>query len=473
MSSIHNFFTIYGATITAPSIPSPPDPDPPVQEPTGVSPIPEPTENTILYYVSDSDGSDAFDGLTISTPKKTLSAGLTLLNIINGDYRLLLKRGDTFFKQNFDKPTKVGASGEAPMVIAAYGTGNKPIVTADSGTNIMSLTGGGGAPSIYSDWAVADIDFYQSLRDLSSPDYVAGATVGGFVCLRGMENFTLYNCEFRFCNVGASIQDFDDAGFDNVLIRDCNFVDSWAEDPVHSQGMFIEGGTGIITTFDIEGCIFDHCGWNDAAPNGEKTGFNHSLYIQSDPSLAVGDVTVSGCAFIRSSSNGIQLRPGGLLTDCLFLENPIAALVGAGDVPVPGGISGTFINNVIMETSTIDGATRGWGIDIGNASGVNITNNIVANIVNPSGSPFAYWDTTGVTYSGNKTYDWVSDPPHASEHSVNDGPFNDPTRTVASFDGVAGGPGTKESFYSNFRVRASGYHIQTVLNYLRAGFEAP
>lgn len=484
MSTVFNFFSIYNTLIVAGGAPGGGG----GEEgggggdygfgagASGPSPIPEPTANTTIYYVSDSDGDDANDGLSIANPKKTLSAGLALLNANNGDYRLLLKRGDTFFEQDLDAPNKVGASGAAPMVIGAYGSGNRPIITPSSGNDLMTLSGGGGRPEIYSNWALSDLDIYASTRDPDSVDYAPGTSVGGLSILRGMENFTIYNCAFRFCTLGISIIDFDDFGQSGVLIQDCDFLDSWQEASIaHSQGMYFEGTntTGVLSeNITIKGCIFDHCGWNETAPDAQQTVFNHDLYIQSSQSIS-NKITISGCAFTRASANGIQLRPGGTIVDCLFLDNPISALIGGGTPPLAGGVTGVINGSIIMGTNTIDGADRGWGVDISNDNDVQVTNCIVANIGVPApSSPFAYWDNgSGTMFTNVKEYEWASEPPHSSEYSgAITGVFNDPTRTYIDFDSSLGGSGTVDSFYGNFRARASGYSIGDVLTYLGNGF---
>lgn len=85
-----------------------------------------PTEITgTVYYVSN-NGDDSNNGTSESTPWKTI-AKVTGSNLNPGD-GILFKRGDTWVLSNSISP-KIGTS-SAYVVYGAYGTGEKPILTA-------------------------------------------------------------------------------------------------------------------------------------------------------------------------------------------------------------------------------------------------------------------------------------------------------------------------------------------------------
>ncbi len=83
------------------------------------------------YFLSSSGGNDAWDGTSPARPWQTLGRA-SRAKLAPGD-RLLLKRGDTFAGQ-----LEVRSSGVAghPVIISAYGTGPKPLVTGSPAQGI-------------------------------------------------------------------------------------------------------------------------------------------------------------------------------------------------------------------------------------------------------------------------------------------------------------------------------------------------
>ena len=77
------------------------------------------------YYVS-SSGSDAANGLSESTPWKSISKVNSAFSYLEAGDRILFKRGDTFYGS-----LTVTASGVAgnPVIIGAYGSGSNPVLT--------------------------------------------------------------------------------------------------------------------------------------------------------------------------------------------------------------------------------------------------------------------------------------------------------------------------------------------------------
>ena len=77
------------------------------------------------YYVS-SVGSDAANGLSESTPWKSIAKVNTVFSSCNAGDKILFRRGDTFYGTIMI--TKSGLAG-SPITIGAYGTGEDPVVT--------------------------------------------------------------------------------------------------------------------------------------------------------------------------------------------------------------------------------------------------------------------------------------------------------------------------------------------------------
>ena len=96
------------------------------------------------YYIS-SSGNDANNGLSSSTPWKTIAKVNSSFSTLKPGDRILFNRGDTLY--GTINVTKSGSSGN-PITIGAYGTGANPIITGfttvnawtDLGSNIWEST---------------------------------------------------------------------------------------------------------------------------------------------------------------------------------------------------------------------------------------------------------------------------------------------------------------------------------------------
>ncbi|NDP27594.1 MAG: T9SS type A sorting domain-containing protein, partial [Flavobacterium sp.] len=86
------------------------------------------------YYIS-SSGNDANNGISISTPWKTITKVNSKFSTLNPGDKILFNRGDAFYGSLVI--SKSGASG-SPITIGAYGAGEKPIITGF--TNVTAWT---------------------------------------------------------------------------------------------------------------------------------------------------------------------------------------------------------------------------------------------------------------------------------------------------------------------------------------------
>jgi uncharacterized repeat protein (TIGR02059 family) len=77
------------------------------------------------YYIS-SSGNDSNNGLSSTTPWKTIAKVNSSFSIVKSGDKILFKRGEIFYGTL--KVTKSGSSGN-PIIIGAYGTGDNPIIT--------------------------------------------------------------------------------------------------------------------------------------------------------------------------------------------------------------------------------------------------------------------------------------------------------------------------------------------------------
>ncbi|MCX5690846.1 MAG: right-handed parallel beta-helix repeat-containing protein, partial [Planctomycetota bacterium] len=133
----------------------------------------------------------------------------------------------------------------------------------------------------------------------------------------------------------------------------CIIVDAYFDTTAHSQGIYASKVDGLL----VEECVIDHNGWKGDVAGTGPTIFNHNIYVQGD----CGPATIRRNIISAASSHGCQLRPGGMLSDNLFIGNPLAAFVAADINPVVS----TMENNVVYLGRDIDPANqRGSGLEV-------------------------------------------------------------------------------------------------------------
>lgn len=370
-----------------------PEPEPPQQTSFGW-PIDDegwadlqPSEDTRRVYVSNDGNDDAPGaGLSIDKPAQTLAKGISLLRDGYPDW-LLLRRGDTWPGERIWLGQN-GRSQTEPCVVTAYRDPNETPGNSDD------------RPTIQGEWRVMG-------------DYVAVVslkTVNGAVGRFKGNHSLIEDCLFDNAMVIAQ----QIAGvLENTCLRRCVIIDSHTTLDQHRQGVYCENGDGVF----MEQCLFDHNGWSETVPDAEPTAFNHNVYIQYNNTNVVFRDNISA----RSSSHGVQVRPGGVVTGNVFVQNALGLSLGSvygGSPTVPGGVDCVISNNVFLNGEDIErdppGMARGGGLGIANLrSGGIISDNIIAH--NTSAFPFGHGITFdgengdgvhGLTVSGNIIYNW-------------------------------------------------------------------
>lgn len=313
-----------------------------------------PSGDSRLIYVSTS-GSDSNDGLSDTTPKQTIAAGMALLRDGYPDW-LQLKCGDTW-----DEGIGWGVSGRSasePMVITSYSTGARPLLRRAS--NNSGFNHSGGTRRAY--LCIVDIHF---LGRYGTPTAAGGV---GIQVTTPIDDLIVEGCVMeRFLN-GASFEEPDGNHY-RVQWRRNVLIDNHSTDSQHGQGTYF----GKFFDGVIEENIYDTNGWLPGDPNATgATIFRHGLYIQSNGS----NVVVRNNYVLSCPSHGIQLRPGGTLTGNIITECAIGAIV-ANDNDPTGQVC---TNNIVMQGHDIDGSnTRGWGFEIQDFSAGEVGYNLVTN----------------------------------------------------------------------------------------------
>lgn len=321
-----------------------------------------PAGDTRIVYVSSSQGSDGNNGLSPSSPVRSIAVAKSLLRDGVGD-QMLLKRGD-IWSEGFGYWKLSGRSKDQPLLIGAYGEGNRPEVRNSSGYAF-----GAGSPTArVQNVIVQSIRMYAASRDPGSGVYNASVKSDGIYLAGNIENLTFEDISVEYYNNNLVASTYY-PHFKNLVIRRSNLSHAYSDWKSHSQGAYLEGIDGIL----LEGNTFDHNGWSEKVSSGGATIFNHNVYVQGISK----NLVARGNTFANASSHGLQARPGGVIEDNLFLNNPIGlsfGLVNGSGPLVPGGVTGKISSNVFVGGRDINGQARGIGLEMANIrAGANVT----------------------------------------------------------------------------------------------------
>lgn len=351
-----------------------------------------PSADTVIVYVSTSTGDDAFSGLDIRHPKRSLAAAYPLLRSGFPDW-MLLRRGDVW-SESFPQWQKGGRSTAEPMVIGSYATGDRPQLNTGSGNGFFSTA----YPTPLAHLALTDIHFFADRSDGTGDG--AGVTF-----LENWDDLLIENCKVEGYPVNLVIQEAVIGRASNIRLRRNVIVDAYRTTGAHSQGMF----AGAIDNLLIEECVFDYNGWRRGVPGAQANIFNHNMYLHESSTGVVtrGNITA------RAAATGILQRSGGISENNLSLLNPVGIFGGYTERP---GVQarGAIRNNVILDARDIESdAPRGFGIWLGASRDTDVYGNIIshqrAGTGNVNGIAIE-GEVVSVAVYQNVVYDWTIGP---------------------------------------------------------------
>jgi hypothetical protein len=344
-----------------------------------------PSADTRIVYVSSSSGLNTNDGLTPDTPLQTIGAGEQLIRDGSADW-LLLKRGDTF-NSGFDKWKISGRSSDEPLLIGAYGEGDRPLL--NTGTTQGFFTDYGGNP--VNNIAITGLHFIANTYDGRNGAY----ETAGIRLLRQGQNYLIQDMKIEGYKDNIVLQG-DGTGLTNIEINRVISIDAFNHGNVgngHAQGLYAYERTDGLT---VERSFFDHNGWKDA--DAVATIFNHDLYINT----GAKNVIVRNNIIARGANNGLLLRAGGTIQDNLFISNSVAGIVDNTDSTITG--------NVVLGSVPVPGVPQGVGFNVETDTSAYIANNIIAHDINSGTGGIAGIsinnDAAHITVENNTVYDW-------------------------------------------------------------------
>jgi hypothetical protein len=446
-----------------------------------------PSYDTKIYYVSSSTGNDNNSGLSESKPLKTLEKAQSLLRHGYPDW-MLLKRGDVW-TTGLGQWKKSGRSEAEPMLVSSYGASKtRPLLT---GGQAMIVNGGAGTPSSINNLAIVGLSFWASKRDPLSPEYV-GPDAGseGISWVHPGTNILIEDCVLASFTGGISLTGMN-GPIKNFKVRGSLVVDSYAiKGKSHSSGIYATNVKGLL----IEGCVFDHNGWNEYVPGAVKTMFNHNMYIDDESNFGFTEnVTVRNNIIARGSSHGLQLRPGGLAEGNLFVGNALGMFAARGAT--------TVRNNIVIEPTDITiNDPRGWGIEILQSPNALVEDNITLHQTTCAGKGPAFnlgqsddffipyysvtlrrnivsnWKGASLTVATNKVNKLVLDKNDFPGYGSNITPkYFDPSRSLVTYQKSLGGTPTTLGFIYKARLTSkatwnSKYSAAAAIAHISTGF---
>lgn len=304
-------------------------------------------------FVSTS-GYDRNNGLNVSSPVKTIAAGVALLTDGAGDH-LLLKRGDKFLKQDFGEWTKSGKSRESMLLIGAYGdeTRPRPVIQPSPGSQILVGREGTKCSHV----AMCDLHFLVSEGHDGSirPPHIVWRAEGRCFHVEGCFFAGTVMIAQRIAGHGP---------VEEVIFRR-NVVDQ----PFAKGGrvhIYWQGVTGGL----LEENFLYHLGWSPTVADDKYT---HNCYVTHDCTGIVFRRNIS----MSSSSHGVQLRCGGVMDENVFIDTALQSFgyVLGGSQGSPdrnGGVSGSIRDNLFIDPKKIDGVDRGTGVQVGNINSLGL-----------------------------------------------------------------------------------------------------
>ncbi len=439
-----------------------------------------PSADTRIIYVSWSGGDDGNDGLSPSSPKKTPEAGIAAMRNGYPDH-LLFRRGDVW-PMPLGQWTLSGRSPQEPMLIGAYGSGERPLFEVPEGESGLYTNGAGSPPSmdnlVFMDLAFKGIGHDPSRGAPSG----AGVTCLGW--LEGGRDIIFEGMKFQFCSNGFQV--FDGYPIERITIRRSLILDSYSLDESHAQGIYLEG----VSSFTLEENVFDNCGWHPDVPGALPTKFNHCIYWQYD---SAPDGVVRGNLILRGASHGMQMRSSGTVEGNVLAGNAIAAFHGNRWSRNPEGeYAGKFNGNLITEGQDIlprgihaGNEERGWAWEVEpGIPRIQARDNIITHCASSSSGRGTcqsvpnelFGSENGDDIHNNIVWDWPNNngPLYQDQSS---GQYSDPGRTLSTYNASLGGAATFAAFAAEARKQSREnwrpqYAAPAVIAYFRAGFSA-
>ncbi|MEM7624450.1 MAG: right-handed parallel beta-helix repeat-containing protein [Planctomycetota bacterium] len=467
---------------------------------TGFTVFTKSADTRVIYVAA--NGNDNNDGLSPSSPLKTPSAGYKKLRNGYPDW-LLFKAGDTF-RGNLGSLGKSGRSAKERMLIGVYGDGPRPIFHSPSNSWARKEFKGRADHVAFVGLHLIAINRKEAAERGNAsgmgPDQWKQS---GISFLGDAEDVLIEDCILEYFKFALVFQSGKDWGFmKDVKVRRSAMINSYGHWDKniggHSSGAYIEYVDGLL----LEENVWSRNGYNDRISGAQPTKFNHNIYVQSDNRNCV----VRGNVISNGSAHGLQLRPGGIVDDNLFVSNPMAMYVARHESWIR--------RNVILQSDDLGdnkGDERGFGMQTLPCVHAHFENNIISQkrgtaewgdaigmIWSKGATEWLDGRPFKVTLKDNHIYDWprydgresaINHETPSAQIVVNtrnyldtasggktNPPWVDPDRDVESYMSSIGKTPTLDAFIKGAVYRPRGQWVKEftadeVNRYVRRGFD--
>jgi hypothetical protein len=443
-------------------------------------------QDAVSIHVSNS-GSDANDGLSEQSPKRTVKAGIAALGKQNGKpHWLLLERGSRWDRADEGgtdwRWANHGASETERCGVKAYGDPAKARPVLENGA---LWYGSKGRPLKHFD--VRGIEFVATVNDPESPKYQTGTAGhrGLFIAVeldaaQQTRDITIEDCVFRFMNVGTAIYcTTDGLSSQAVSVKENQFIDC------RSFGL-------MMTRFSQSEIIsnrFVRCGWEN------RTVKLHAAYLTDCDYCTVMDNLFfqPGNWGLKFSSNGNRKATNFHILNNVFYGGGLG--IGHADFNsswnplteyshADGIVSGNLFSAIVKDFPAGSGQFQSIAVNIGNVDNCQFVDNIFAHTQQEAGTGeiFRFADPTDeisqrITLQRNRVHNWASKHRRTKGTYIANMPadtvqvdnltesaaFVDPTKGLESFADSLGQ--TVESLPENAAATASA-----IMDHVRVGF---
>ncbi len=366
--------------------------------------------DSVVIYVSSTDGDDGSDGLTPETAVATPARGAALVRDGSPDF-LLFKRGDTWRAEALGgdrvaRRFKSGQDAEHPLVIASYGDSTeRPRLEIDQ--NFIDHDG-----NERSYLAIVGLAFISFPKVPGDPSF-NGQDGGGLRLIGTGRDVLVEDNYFEYGEI--VVQNETDVEIRrNVVYRSyevgtCAYNADGSRNPngnnaIRPSGIFAGGVDGLT----IEGNVWDQNGWNPEVEEACATIYNHDLYLSGVSRLVVADNLI-----LRASSIGIKMSSGGegesddiLIDNNVFAEGEIGISMGGNADTQYRFRDAVVSDNVFTDIGRDQPTTRTltWYIELTDNDRTRVEGNLLVNqplLNNPYGIHLSGGTNREVTIRGN------------------------------------------------------------------------
>jgi len=291
------------------------------------------------FYVSNSTGNDSNNGLSPSTPWKTISKVNSSMGSFNADDSILFKRGDTFTGRLL--PTRSGTIGH-PIYFGksvGFGSGADPIFTVASG-NVIGISNRSFLK--FNGIKITDLNMDSTNRHITANiDYAVSLSNSPSNYFSNMD-VSLVGIAFEFDN-GSTADTLDQVYLHNGRMVVNTPIGISATDDYGANGVVFESDNNVILNSRFDGLwAYSYDFGEDGGAVEVFGGFSGNKVLYSYVNNCNGI-----CEFGTNGGGNIN---NTLVAYCQLTNNGLESYFSATDVFASQVSNTQYFNNTIVES---------------------------------------------------------------------------------------------------------------------------